>query len=355
MFYYGPGKLALGLDKDGSPEISFLQMRYMGTSVTGDKGEFRTRSILSFGVEMAGITAKDLASVRTRLRGEGVRISFLNPLPIRRVEAVLNYTPLIESETPAPPKTDGENDALPIGSAASESVEGAKPGAGYWSERVFTIAPDDATSQALWDAFNTGKVMLSLSYAFYSDGVPPEEEKPKVEGNVQIPDEPDQSAETEEKKQDPRLVLADTIAVTVDASKYPDRFKQIDINEGVPANYAALSVYCYDFNNSLRPDLHMKVVEIQATSVTGKPLAKEVVFSKSSPDVYSATVRFQFAVSLKHPYRYRIREITTAGEEKVKPWQDGKPWAQMLDVTTPPEEQPHTHEDIDTEDEGDKP
>jgi hypothetical protein len=190
-------------------------------------------------------------------------------------------------------------------------------------------------------------VILSLSYAFYSDGIPPEEVKPVVETNIETP--PDVTTEQpEERKPDPRVVLADTLAVTVDAARYPERFKQIDINESVPANYAALSVYCYDFNNDLRPDLYEKVAEIQAKSVTGAPLTVRAAFSKSSPDVCSATIRFGFAVSLKDPYTYRIREISASGEEKVKPWQAGRPWSQMLDVTTPPEEQPKKADNADS-------
>ena len=346
VFYYAPGQLSIASDKDNRPEISFLQMRYMGTSAAGDKGEFRTRSILSFGVKMAGVTSQQLSSARARLRSQRVLNPLLKPLPIRKVEAVLNYTPLADtgsSETPAPKEPDLQT----IGQGALESAPESKPGGGYWSERMFTIAPDDATSQALWDAFQSGRVMMSLSYSFFADGIPPEQEKPKVEGNIEIPEETE-SKESEDRQPDPQVVLADTVAVTVDAKQFPERFKQIDLNEGLPANYAALSIYCYDFNNELRPDLFEKVVEIQAASVTGKPVTGRAAFSRSSPDVYAATVRFPFAISFKSPYKFRLREITLAGEEKVKPWLEGRPWAQMLDVTTPPEEQPKRPQDSDS-------
>jgi len=281
---------------------------------------------------MESMTAARLNVVKAKLRSEKRVTPILKPLPIRKVEAVLNYTPILDEPAESPPEP------TTLGSGSMENTEAAKPAGGYWDERVFTIAPDDLTSQALWDTFQKGNVLLSLSYAFYSEGLLPEQEKPVVEGNIEVPDLDE--TEPEEPTPDPHVVMADTVAVTVDASKYPNNFKQLDVNESVPANYAALSVYCYDFNNALRPDLYEKVVEIQAKSVTGAPLTMQAAFSRSSPDIYSSTVRFKFAVSLKDPYTYRIREITSSGEEKIKAWQPGKPWSQMLDVTTPTEQLP---------------
>jgi hypothetical protein len=335
-FYYAPDSLQIASDENSSPQVSFLQMRYMGTSSTSDKGDFRTMSILSFGVELKSADSKRLDAAKRALRNEGKTVYRLSPLPIRKIEATLNYTPLADSQTQAP-----SGEAKPVGNGELRESDEKKMSYGYWTERVFTIAPDDATSQALWEAFQKGWVMLSLSYSFHADGIAPENEKPKVEGNVELPlEEAADDAEPEEQQPDPRVILADVVAVRVDAKQHPDRFQQIDINENVPANYAALSVYCYDFNNSLRPDLYEKTIEIEATSVTGKPIVREITFSKAAPDIYSASVRFPFAVSLKHAYRYRIREITNGGESTTKRWQDGKPWTQILDVTTPPEEQP---------------
>jgi len=90
IFYYAPGKLLIPVDASGAPEISFLQMRYMGTSVSGDKGEFRTQSILSFRVKMASIEAKRIALVKAKLGTQGVSVPNLRPLPIRKVETLLN-------------------------------------------------------------------------------------------------------------------------------------------------------------------------------------------------------------------------------------------------------------------------
>jgi hypothetical protein len=335
-FYYAPGKLLIAQDKDNRPDISFLQMRYTGTSATGDQGQFRTRSILSFHVKMSQPAA--LSAARTAMRNQGLNVTILRPLSIRRVATMLNYIPL-KPDAPTPAPQESGEKSLPVGSGALEQGE-APPTDEHWSERIFTLSPDDLTSQALWEAFQTGKVILSLSYAFYADGIPADT-KPIIGGNVQIPGLLDEPKTVDGKPQKgPCLIAADVVAVTVDAKSLPERFKKIDINDNVPANYAVLSIYCYDFNNALRPDLYEKAVEIQATSITRKPLLKTVRFSKTTPDVYSSAVKFQFAVSLRDPYKFRIHEISNSGEEKVLPWQAGKPWSQMLDVTTPEAERP---------------
>lgn len=313
VHYYAPGKLTAALDRSGAPQLSFLQMRYVGTALAGDRGAFRTHSQLSFRVRMEAAPADRLAKARTAL-GPG---AVLKPLPIRRVSATLNYVSLDSGA--APPQK-------PAGEGKLEEAEAPSPGQGYWTERVFSVAPNEVTSASLWESFQQGRVQLSLSYAFHSDGIGPDEPVP-------APGAPPSM-------KGPHVVLADTLAVTVDAARYPDRLRRIDVNESIPAQYAVLSVACYDFNNELRPDLQVKIVEIEAKSVNGRPVLQQAVFSRSTPDVTSASLRFPFAVSLKDGYRYRCREITPAGEERVRDWQPGRPWAQLLDATTPPAERP---------------
>lgn len=327
LYYFGPGKLVIPRDAAGVPDISFLQTRYTGTRVTGDQGKFRTQSILSFRVRMQSATKPQLDAIRLVLARRGP-FQTLQPLQLRRVETTLNYTPL---KGDAPPAPEAEK---ALGNGGLQSDEKAVPADEFWTERTYTVAPDELTSQALWDAMQTGKVILSLSYAFIGEGISVGDAKPKTGGNVKI------DLNAPDAKVAPRLALADVLAVTVEASKLPNCLKRVDLNDLVPANYPGLPVYCYDFNNALRPDLEEKTVEIEAVSVTGKPVRKDVRFSRTAADVSSATARFQFAVSLKQPYRYRLHELTTEGEERVGPWREGKAWSQILDVTTPADQLP---------------
>ncbi len=331
-WYYAPGKLAIAQDKNNKPDISFLQMRYTGTAATGDQGQFRTRSILSFRILMN--SPGSLSAARAAMKNARLNVRQLRPLVIRRMETNLNYTPLAPSSS-APDQADDKTEK-PIGAGDLQAGDKAPAGDEYWTERIYTLSPDDATSQALWEAFQTGKVLLSLSYAFFADGILADT-TPIISGNVKIPGLLDDKDKTQGGSQ---LIAADVVAVSVDAKTLPDRFRKIDINDSVPASYAVLSVYCFDFNNALRPDLYEKAVEIQATSVTGKPLLKTVRFSKTAPDVYSSAVKFQFAVSLRDPYKFRIHEINNDGEETISAWHLGKSWSKMLDVTTPEAERP---------------
>ena len=328
-WYYAPGKLAIAQDKDNKPDISFLQMRYTGTAATGDQGQFRTRSILSFRVLMS--SPGSLSVARAAMKNARLNVRQLKPLAIRRMETMLNYTPIAPS-TPAPDQADEK----PIGAGDLQAGDKTVASDEYWTERTYTLAPDDLTSQALWEAFQSGKVILSLSYAFFAEGIAADT-TPIISGNVKIPGLLDDKDKAQGNTQ---LIAADVVAVSVDAKTLPDRFRKIDINDSVPASYAVLSVYCFDFNNALRPDLYEKNVEIQATSVIGKPLWKTVSFSKTTPDLYSSALKFQFAVSLREPYKFRVHEINNDGEETISPWQNGKSWSQMLDVTTPETERP---------------
>jgi len=328
LFYYAPGKLTIGKDADGRPELSFLQTRYTGTTATGDRGQFRTKSILSFRVRRPAVDGNLVAAAKAKLVGERRSVRDLIPLPIRRIDTTLNYTPLTDA---------GEmKDTKPAGTGALEAA-GDPADEGVWIERIYTLLPDDLTSQALWQALSSGKVILSLSYSYQTAGIKAGDTGAAVKGNVPG----GASVPTGDKpKEGVYVALADTLVVTVDARHLPECLKKVDLNERVPANFAALSIYCYDFNNGIRPDLAEKTVEIQANSVTGKPVMLQVRFSSSTPDLYSASPHFQFAVSLKQPYRYRLREVSAEGVERVGAWRDGKAWAEMLDVTTPADQRP---------------
>src|SRR5947209_2973008 len=97
-FYYAPGKLSIPKDAEGRPDIHFLQTRYTGSAVTGDQGQFRTRSSLKFRVRMEPVDGARVAAVRLALRRQYRFFPELRPLPVRQVESTLNYVPLKDSE-----------------------------------------------------------------------------------------------------------------------------------------------------------------------------------------------------------------------------------------------------------------
>jgi len=300
LFYYGPGELAVVHGPDGRPEIHFVQMRYMGSVVTADRGRLLQRSLLGFRVAMEGPNAADLQAARRALAGAGP--VDLRPLPIRRLEASLVYAPVGRAE---------ETAALPSGHFEdAESDVPARPGV-FWTTRSYALGLDPATSELFGGALAKGQVVLSLSYAFYAAGGAPA------------------SAEASQ------IVRAGALSISVDARRWPDFLRRVDINERVPPGYPLLDVYCYDFRDSLRPPLYEKQVEVEAESVGGRMVVSRARFGRDQPDLYARSLRFGVGVRLDRPYRYRVTEISDDGTSAVTAWRARASWTELLDITTP--------------------
>ena len=125
-----------------------------------------------------------------------------------------------------------------------------------------------------------------------------------------------------------------------DAARFPDRFRRIDLNQGVPPGFAALEIRCYDFDNGLRPDLAQKSVDVRATGVGGRTLLRSATFRAATPDVATATVRFPQAVRLDRAFQWRTVEVARDGVATVGRWATRADWIPVLDVTSPPEARP---------------
>src|SRR5687768_9495635 len=84
LFYYAPGNLTLAQEQNGKPRFQLLEMRYTGTSATGNQGEKRFANVVQFTVQMEEASREALQQARQQLGGSRVD---LRPLPIRDVEA----------------------------------------------------------------------------------------------------------------------------------------------------------------------------------------------------------------------------------------------------------------------------
>jgi len=129
-------------------------------------------------------------------------------------------------------------------------------------------------------------------------------------------------------------VLADAFNIEVDLDRWPDLCKQVDINSGVPPDYAALAVYCYDFQNDLRPDLYARRIEIEAEGVSGSIVKVNVTFQRSQQDLYHHRVRFPYAVRIDRPFRYRIVNIGEENGNHVSAWKVINSWTSIIDITS---------------------
>jgi hypothetical protein len=330
LFYYAPGKLKLALDPDGKPKFQLLEMRYTGTAATGDSGEKRFMNVVQFTVSMDQVSAEMLKEARLSLGSERIE---LRPLPMRSIEAIL-VTPVGDPNAASPYTRIGTD-----GSFQAAGNAGTSGRDGYWTERTFTLKLENHEAQLLWDQVEQGQLALSLGYAFYADIIPARKGDMEVTGDKPFTEEMEsQEADmlTTDTLAVTQMVKADAFPVRIDAQKWPDLLKKIDINEGVPPAYAALEVRCYDFTDDLRPDLAIKAVEIQATGVSGRPVtlpAKK--FSSSQPDLNAQPIHFPYAVKLTQPFRYRVIEYTLEGNREEAPWITKDSWASVLDITTP--------------------
>lgn len=328
LYYYAPSELILAELSPGQPDLHFLQMRYTGTMAAGDQGNIVYRSLLHFRVVMPAIGAQELHAAKRILATRTDTIE-LRPLPIRRVEAVLVYAPLTGDAEQSKPQT------LPAGHFQEAEEEKETPSDVYWTERIYTLALDNDTSQLFWSALQQGQVVLSVGYAFMADGVANEAPKLKLTGPAELTDALRARIDggpTEHQRRPTIAIRAGAFAVTVDALKWPDLFKRVDINERMPPGYAALDVYCYDFQKQ-ETGIYEKRVDIEAEGMGGGPVSIQARFQRKQPDIYARSLRFPFAVRLDRPYRYRVVTILSDGQIHETPWQVRASWTQLLDVT----------------------
>jgi hypothetical protein len=328
-FYYAPLEMRLVTAADGRPELSFLEMRYTGSGLSRDRGLVLHRSLLTVRVELPSRSAAELTECARILGGAG-RPPELWPLPIRRIESALVYASIGPSDTTTGVVAGGHLQG-------TRDAEGS-PDAGYWNERVFTVAVDSLTSQVLHSTLERGQLSLSLGFAFVADGRLAAEPWGGIDGPASISDalrsqlaaNADSSASRDSVLR--RVVVAGAIPIRVDVRRWPDLLRRVDVSDA--SGFGALDLYCYDFRDNRRPDLYERQVEVEAESVGGRPVRLNAAFARDHPDVYSVNLRFPVAVKLDRPYRYRVTDVRSDGSSKQGSWSSGRDWVGLLDLTT---------------------
>jgi hypothetical protein len=323
LWYYAPPPLRIATRADGAPDVSLLAMRYTGNARSGDRGLVLHRSLLSLRVELPAVGHGQLERC-AQVLGAGVA---LEPLPIRRVEAALVYVTI-----------GGAVDSTHALAGRLQADGSADPGDrdSYWNERVFTVALDSLTVQALEAGLRAGQLVLSLGFAYVADGRAAVEPW-RFDGPRELVDslaaQVQQGAGADSAVR--RVVTAGAIPVHVEAQRWPDRIRHVDVDGASPSGFVSTEVYCYDFHDGRRPDLYEKQVEVEAEAAGGAPVRLHAVFARAHPDVYSARLTFPVAVRLDRPYRYRVAEIRPDGSTSAGSWRTGRDWVGLLDLTTP--------------------
>ena len=327
--YFLPGKLTIGRNASGQPDMNFVMMRYAGSAVYNEAEGMRYRSIFSVRLVMEQPNSDSIRMAKMQLskRKPGVAI---RPLPIHTIDAMLVFTPVGEDSI-----------SVERGSLTAENDHGYNSTGTYWEERYFTLHLDSHSAMLLHHALESDETIISFMYAFYAKGNTTSHTldvsgygnlKSSLQEQLKLATEPGEP-QTGLKE---CIVRSDAFEIEVDTTAYPDIIRQIDINDGVPPGYAVLNVRNYDFANNLRTDLYEKTVELEATGAGGKKVTSSVTFHAHSPEIATTNFRFRYAVRLDKPYRYRVRELFNDGREHVTNWTDIAIWSQLLDVTTRP-------------------
>lgn len=329
-YYYTPGDLKIQTDSEGKPEFRFIMMRYTGTNLSGDSQTKRFRNLIQFKIIREEHSQQTLKVVKQQLIKKAHENIKLKPVPVRHVRAVPIYVVPGESAAADSYQTL-ENGYF------TESEAGNQKGS-YWSERTFTIRPDNLGAQAFNDALSKGQTILSVGYAFYAEVANPKYSELTVSGTKELAEKMKsvlpEKISSDSTELSTSIIKSGAFSVTLDLNKFPDLIKTVDINEQISPEYAALNIYCFDFNNGIRPDLHSKRIEIEATSVNGSIVSKKYTFKRSKPDIYAHELRFPYAIRIDKPYKYRIVVTDNEGEISKSKWKEIYSWHEILDITT---------------------
>lgn len=327
LYYYAPSDLLLAKDANDKPIFQLVEMRYTGTACYGDQGDKHFLNLVQFQVQLPPIPSAIIKAVEQKL-SLGGKAAMLKPLPLKGIQSTL-VTGIGSDEV----KKIGENGNFESSGNRPSSNSGA-----YWTERSFTLRLNNYDAQILWEQVTKGTLFISLSYAFIAEAVQGMEGDLKIEGDSEAIEQLGQSIQPDMLKDTTLLILpikSNTLDVKIDAAKWPELLKKLDINEGVPPAYAALEVRCYDFSDDLRPDLYLKRLDIEATGVNGRPVTLNTQFIRSEPDMNARNIRFPYAIKMDKPIRYRITSFSLEGEQVVGEWKSKEPCQDIIDVTTP--------------------
>lgn len=328
--YYLPGKLSVVTDSDGKPDFDLLRTGYIGTAAYGDQYTSRLNSIVRFRVRMERLPASELEKVEALLWPDGGNVRLL-PLPVSDIETNLVFTAIGDSI-----ETTGFTD----GKLSAGDKDGLNKKGTYWKEREFTLRLDEKSAEVLWDVLSKGQSMMSLSYAFFSEGKTDMDNEAITQGGKEILGKLKEqlSDNGDSVKINQVCVFADAFSIRMDVEKWPELLTKVDINQEVPPAYAALEIRCYDFYNELRPDLVAKRVEVKAKGVGRGDVIVKSVFGPQNPDIYVYNIRFPYAVMLDQPLYYRVTGIGKETAPVKTEWIEKTEWAGIIDISSSEDE-----------------
>jgi hypothetical protein len=334
LFYYLPGDLKVATGEDGKPDFKLLLMRYTGTRAYDDQGTRRFRNLMQMKVIHGTVPGEKLLVVKQHLKTLNNNPE-LRPFPVKNLKTAIVYS-VVGTDDQGGTTVSGE------GSYFSEQTDHTSVNE-YWKERSFVIRLSNESANLFWDALQNQQTILSVGYAFYSEvfnslgtdtNISGTKDAVRIANEIMKPENENTAADT---LLDMRVIKAGAFEVIIDTEKWPDLIRKVDINEQIPPDYAIINVYCYDFNNELRPDLAQKKIEIEAPGVGAGKVMLKYTFRNDMPDIYACDLKFPYAVRIDTPYRYRVTEISRGGSVTRSEWMTKDSWHEILDITSRPD------------------
>jgi hypothetical protein len=331
-YYYVAGQLMLAVKPDGKPEFKLMMTRYTGSHITNNYGLTKFNNVLQFKIKLKYVEPSVLQQLRRSLSAD--RNVELIPLQIKNIQSSLTYQEI------NPAGVNG--DTISVGNGAFETIQDQGAVQTTWTERYYTIRMSNEQAQLLANTLEKGQTFFGFTYDFETDGVSVKFDQQRLE--VQNMEESKVNEIRDKFKVDTVItplvnykIVSDAFEIRVMAGEYKDLVHKIDLNAvRIPADYAALEIRCYDFNQGIRTDLGAKRIEIEATGVSLTTTVRQrFTFSALQPDIYVKTIQFPYAVRTDKPFRYRVVEVSkTEMNPKISEWKEQKEWFSLLDVTS---------------------
>ncbi len=339
LYYYEPGNLVLDQTDNDDPDFRFLDMRYTGSECYNDSGEKSFMSLVQFGVVMQKVSTETLNKIKTLLKKR--RAIKLKPLPISHIDTRLILP--VESN-----RDKAYNTIDDVGALEANDKSGYSSSKSFWEKRTYTVKLNKHEAQLLNKQLKDGILGLNLNYAYHSDFWVQEED---MKGSKALVEQfAKDSIVDKENNIKNKIVKNNTLTVSIDVDKYPKAIKQIDLNEEIPPAYAAIEIKCHDFLEDLRPELYMKIVEVEAVSVNNdKVIEIETKFLSKYRDIYTTHINFPYAVQIAAPMRYRVIEVYKTGERKALEWKNKTGCSSIIDVTSTRDQQISANKVVDVE------
>jgi hypothetical protein len=323
-YYILPPKLDLIIEKDGKPRLTLINSRYTGTTVYGDAGEKRFRNLLQFGISMENIDLQAIKAIKNQLGGSGINLLMM---PINNVETIV----MLPAAGAQKASKLGKNGSF-TSSSNDESTFG------FWKNRTYSVYLQNQEAELVSHLMEEGKLFLSFNYSYKCEVIRGTKAYKKITNPRQVFQSVQKNLEEVIKVDSTCIilpVLSNTFSINVDTQKW-NLIRKIDINENVPPAYSVLEARCYDFTNELRPDLAMKIIDIEATGLNNTIISlPSIKFLSTSPSTNTISASFPFAVKLTKPLRYKVSEIKKNGEKIMFDWVSKDNWIEIIDITTP--------------------